>query len=213
MHERSHWRSILAQPSPKSVFPTKQMCEACRSLWDFAPSSGPNYARVLCIFHESPLDISTHRGGHRFWVLFGSKPMAKTWRFRRFRASHEGKKSSGSRTMVSGWWTGRPHAACASSPEVLPTSMQPVEALHRTAREASGGNDRVAVERDVLASDDVFACALCPDEMASCQRTGMLAAGQEWVELQSASGVTASRVDLDDRTRSEAGALRRPNAG
>ena len=93
MHERSHWRSILAQPSPKSVLPTKQMCGACGSLGDFTPSSGPNYARVLCIFHERPLDISTHRGGNRFWVLFGSKPMAKTWRFRRFRASHEGKKA------------------------------------------------------------------------------------------------------------------------
>ena len=85
MHERSHWRSILAQPSPKSVLPTKQMYGAWRTLGDFTPSSGPNYARVLCIFHERPLDITTPRGGHRFWVLFGSKPMAKTWRFQRFR--------------------------------------------------------------------------------------------------------------------------------
>ena len=91
MHERSHWRSILAQPSPKSVLPTKQMCGACRFLGYFAPSSGPSYARVLCIFHERPLDISTHRVWHRFWVLFGSKPMAKTRRFQRFRASDEGK--------------------------------------------------------------------------------------------------------------------------
>ena len=213
MHERSHWRSILAQQSPKSVLPTKQMYGAGCSLGDFTPSSGSNYARVLCIFHERPLDISTHRGGHRFLVLFGSKQMAKTWRFRRCRHVPRGEKSSGSRTMVSGWWMGHPHAACASSPEVLPTSMHPVEALHRTAREAFRDNDRVAVGRDVLASDDVFACALCPDEMASCQRTGMLAAGQGWIELQSASGATASRVDLDDRARSDAGALGRPNAG
>ena len=213
MHERSHWRSILAQPSPKSVFPTKQMCGASSPSGFFAPSSGPNYARVLCIFHESPLDITTPRDWNRFWVLFGSKPMAKTWRFQRFRHIPSREKDSGSRTMVSGWWMGHPHAACASSPEVLPTAMHPVEALHRTAREAFRDNDRVAVGRDLLASDDVFACALCPDEMASCQRTGMLAAGQEWVELQSASGVTVSCVDLDDRARSDAGALGRPNAG
>ena len=143
------------------------------------------------------------------WLETNGKDMA----FSAFSGISRGGKSSGSRTMVSGSWMSHPHAACASSPEVLPTSMHPVEALHRTAREASGDNDRVAVGRDVLASDDVFACALCPDEMASCQRTGMLAAGQEWVELQSASGPTASRVDLDDRARSDASALRRPNAG
>ena len=91
MHERSHRRSILAQPSPKSVLPTKQMCGASSPSGFFTPSSGSNYARVLCIFHESPLDITTPRDWNRFWVLFGSKPIAKTWRFRRFRASHEGK--------------------------------------------------------------------------------------------------------------------------
>ena len=137
MHERSHWRSILAQPSPKSVLPTKQMCEACRSLWDFAPSSGPNYARVLCIFHERPLDITTPPDWHRFWVLFASKQIAKTWRFRRFRHMHEGKKA---RAAVR-WFPGggraartprvrRPRRSCPrpctpSRPSIEPPAKRP----------------------------------------------------------------------------------------
>ena len=137
MHERSHWRSILAQPSPKSVFPTKQMCGASSPSGFFTPSSGSNYARVLCIFHERPLDISTHRVWHRFWVLFGSKPMAKTWRFRRFRHMHEGKKARAAvRWFPGGGWATRtprvrrPRRSCPrpctpSRPSIEPPAKRP----------------------------------------------------------------------------------------
>ena len=137
MHERSHWRSILAQPSPKSVFPTKQMCGASSPSGFFAQSSGPNYARVLCIFHESPLDITTPPECNRFWVLFGSKPMAKTWRFRRFRASHEGKKARAAvRWFPGGGWATRtprvrrPRRSCPrpctpSRPSIEPPAKRP----------------------------------------------------------------------------------------
>ena len=141
MHERSHWRSILAQLSPKSVIPTKQICMAERSLVNFAPSSGSNYARVLCIFHERPLDITTPPDWNRFLVLFASKQIAKTWRFRRFSGIPGGEKARAAvRWFPGGGWATRtprvrrPRRSCPrpctpSRPSIEPPAKRPATTI------------------------------------------------------------------------------------
>ena len=216
MHERSHWRSILAQPSPKSVLPTKQMCGASSPSGFFAQSSGPNYARVLCIFHESPLDITTPPECNRFWVLFGSKQMAKTWRFQRFRHIPREKRARAAvRWFPGGGWATRtprvrrPRRSCPrpcspSRPSIEPPAKRPAT----TTASPSGATFWLRMTFLLVHSAPTIWCRDSAQRCLTPVRNGSNYKVQAVPRRRASTSTIApgrTRARSDDRTRAESG--------